>query len=41
LITVPPASFTNSIFYHKQKKAQWEVSAAEKEKNEQAPEVKF
>lgn len=41
LITVPPTSFTNSLVYHKAKKAQWDVSAAEKEKNEQAPEVKF
>lgn len=41
IITVPPTSFTNSIFYHKPKKAQWDVAASEKEKIETAPEVKF
>ncbi len=41
LITVPPTSFTNSIFYHKPKKVQWDVAAGEKEKIEAAPEVKF
>lgn len=41
MVTVPPTSWTNSIFYHKEKKAQWDVAAAEKEKVEAAPEVKF
>lgn len=41
LITVPPTSFTNSIFYKHDKMPQWDVSAAEKEKVEAAPEVKF
>lgn len=41
MITVPPTSFTNSLFYHKAKKVQWDVAASEKEKNEKAPEVKF
>lgn len=41
VVTVPPTSWTNAIFYHKEKKAQWDVSAAEKEKVEAAPEVKF
>ncbi len=41
LISVPPTSFTNSLIYHHPKMAQWDVSEAEKTKNEQAPEVKF
>jgi len=41
LVTVPPTSFTNSIFYHKPKKAQWDVSEGEREKVQSAPEVKF
>ncbi len=41
LITVPPTSFTNSLFYKKEKKAQWDVAAAEKEAVQKAPEVKF
>jgi LemA protein len=41
VVTVPPTSWTNSLFYHKEKKAQWDVSAAEKEKVQSAPEVKF
>lgn len=40
-VTVPPTSWTNSIFYHKEKKAQWDVSAEEKQQIEKAPEVKF
>jgi LemA protein len=31
----------NSLIYHHEKMPQWEVSEAEKTKNEQAPEVKF
>ncbi len=41
LVTVPPTSWTNSIFYKHDKMPQWDVSAEEKEKNEKAPEVKF
>lgn len=41
LITVPPTNFTNMIFYHHEKMPQWDVTAAEKEKIEKAPEVKF
>lgn len=41
LVTVPPTSWTNAIFYQFAKKPQWDVSEAEKEKIEQAPEVKF
>ena len=41
IVTVPPTSWTNAIFYHKPKKAQWDVDAAEKAKIETAPEVKF
>lgn len=40
-VTVPPTSWTNSIIYRKEKKAQWDVAEAEKGKVEQAPEVKF
>lgn len=41
LVTVPPTSWTNSIFYRHEKMPQWDVSAAEKEQNEKAPDVKF
>lgn len=41
LITVPPTSFTNSIFYHHEKLAQWDLAPEEKAKAETAPEVKF
>lgn len=41
LVTVPPTSWTNSLFYKFEKKPQWDVSEAEKQKIEQAPEVKF
>lgn len=41
LVTVPPTSWTNSIFYHNEKMPQWDVAASEKEKMEKAPEVKF
>ncbi len=40
-ITVPPYSFTNSLFYRFEKMPQWDVTEAEKAKVEQAPEVKF
>ena len=41
LITVFPTSLTNSIFFHKEKKAQWDLSEPEKKAVEKAPEVKF
>jgi LemA protein len=41
LITVPPYSWTNAVFYHKAKKTQWDVAESEKSKVETAPEVKF
>ena len=40
-ITVPPDSWTNSLFYHYEKLPQWDLSEAEKSQNEKAPEVKF
>lgn len=39
LITVPPTSFTNSLFYHHSKKPQFAVDNIEEAKK--APEVKF
>lgn len=41
LVTVPPTSFVNALFYHYSKMPQWDVSAEEKTKIEKAPEVKF
>lgn len=41
LITVPPTSWTNSLFYHHEKMPQWTVSDAEKSTNEKPPEVNF
>lgn len=41
LVTVPPTSWTNSILYKKEKKAQWDVAEADKKKIEEAPAVKF
>ena len=41
LVTVPPTSWTNSLLYKNDKMPQWDVAAAEKEKVEAAPEVKF
>ncbi len=41
LVTVPPTSWTNSILYHNEKMPQWDVSDAEKQVIEKAPEVKF
>ena len=41
LVLVPPTSWTNSLMYHHEKMAQWDVSADEKTKIEKAPEVKF
>lgn len=41
LVTVPPTSWTNSLFYKFEKMPQWDLAADEKEKAEKAPEVKF
>lgn len=40
-VTVPPNSWTNALFYHHPKMAQWDLPAEEKAKAETAPEVKF
>lgn len=39
LVTVPPTSWTNSLFYHHEKLPQWDVGASEKQTIEKAPEV--
>ncbi len=41
LVTVFPTSLTNSIFFKREKRAQWDVPADEKQAVEKAPEVKF
>ncbi len=41
LVMVPPTSWTNSLFYHHEKMAQWELAADEKARAEKAPEVKL
>lgn len=41
LVTVPPTSWTNSMMYHFEKMAQWDLNTTEKEAVEKAPEVKF
>jgi LemA protein len=41
LVTVPPYSWTNSLFYKHEKMPQWDLTEAEKAKAETAPEVKF
>ncbi len=41
LVTVPPESWTNSLFYKHEKMAQWSVDAVEAKKNEAAPTVDF
>jgi LemA protein len=41
LLSVPPESWTNSLFYHYDKMPQWAVSADEQKANEQAPKVEF
>jgi len=41
LVTVPPASWTNSFLYHHEKMAQWTLGDAEQEAVEKAPEVDF
>ncbi len=41
LVTVPPASWTNSLLYHHEKMAQWALDDAEQEMVEKVPEVDF
>jgi len=41
LVTVPPASWTNSVLYHHEKMAQWTLDDAELEAAEKVPEVEF
>jgi len=41
LVSVPPTSFTNSLFYKYDKMPQWDVSEAERGTVDKAPEVKF
>lgn len=40
-VTVPPSSWTNSLFYHHPVMAQWDLSAEEKSQAEKAPKVNF
>lgn len=39
LVTVPPESWTNSVFYKHEKMPQWSVAESEQEKIQQAPSV--
>ena len=41
LVSVPPSSLVNSIFYKYEKMPQWDVDASEKEKIQEAPKVEF
>lgn len=41
LVTVPPTSWTNSLFYHFEKMPQWDVAADEKQNIDKPPQVKF
>ena len=41
LVTVPPESWTNSIFYNHEKMPQWTVDEGERGRNEVAPAVEF
>lgn len=41
LVSVPPTSFTNSLFYQHEKMAQWALDDAEQKAVEKAPEVAF
>ena len=41
LVTVPPQSWTNSLFYGHEKMPQWSLDDAETERVEQAPTVEF
>lgn len=40
-VTVPPTSWTNSLFYHHPKMPQWDLEAEEKARVEKPPEVNF
>lgn len=40
-VTVPPTSWTNSLFYHHAKMPQWDLEAEEKARVEKPPEVNF
>lgn len=41
LVTVPPTSWTNALFYHYEKLPQWNVAPEEQKQIEQAPKVEF
>jgi len=41
LVMVPPSSWTNSLFYHHEKMAQWALDDAEQKAVEKTPEVEF
>ena len=41
LVSVPPTSWTNGMFYHYEKKPQFTLDDSEVKKNEKPPEVKF
>ena len=41
LVTVPPESWTNRLFYKFEKMPQWDVAESEKESVQKPPEVKF
>ena len=41
LVSVPPESWTNSLFYSYEKMPQWTVDEAERARNEAAPKVEF
>lgn len=41
LVSVPPTSWTNSLFYHHEKMPQWALDEAEQEAVEKPPEVAF
>lgn len=41
LVTVPPQSWTNSLFYDHEKMAQWSLGEVETERVEEAPTVEF
>jgi len=41
LISSPPSSWTNSMFYHYSKLPQWSVSEEEQKSNEKPPKVEF
>lgn len=41
LVSVPPYSWTNSLFYHHEKMPQWDVTDAEKTTIDKVPEVKM